>query len=69
MATEGVTYLSDKLILVAMLCIVALTLTPMFFYSTYKKEKLELKSKINVKDLIDSEVAVTAEDKNKNSKK
>lgn len=61
--------MSDKLVFVAMFCITALIIAGMFFFSTYKKEKLELKTKANVKDLIDAEIAVTAEDKNKSSKK
>lgn len=47
-----------------MFCITALIIAGMFFFSTYKKEKLELKTKTSIKDLIDSEIAVTAEDKN-----
>lgn len=54
--------MSDELIFVAMFCITALTIASMFFFSTYNKEKLQLKSKTNIKDLIDAEIIVTAED-------
>ncbi|WP_278279621.1 hypothetical protein [Clostridium sp. DMHC 10] len=35
--------MSDKLVFVAMFCITALIIAGMFFYSTYKKEKIRIK--------------------------
>lgn len=55
--------MSDKLTAIAFICATALAMSGMFFFATYKKEKLEIKNKTNIKDLIDTEIAVTAEDK------
>lgn len=55
--------MSDKLTAIAFICATALAMSGMFFFSTYKKEKLEIKNKTNIKDIVDSEVAITAEDK------
>lgn len=56
--------MSDRIILVAMICITTSGMTAMVFIATYLKDKISVKSKANVKDIVKIETDVNTENKN-----
>ncbi|MFD3158840.1 hypothetical protein ACFIJ5_18690 (plasmid) [Haloimpatiens sp. FM7330] len=55
--------MSDIVIIVISVCVTTLGLTTIMSISTYKKDKLEFKTKTSIKDIINNEIAITGEDK------
>jgi heme/copper-type cytochrome/quinol oxidase subunit 2 len=55
--------MSDSTVLVAMVCVTLVSVVSIVCVTTYLKDKINYKIKANVKDVMESELAVTAEDK------
>ncbi|AAK79943.1 Conserved hypothetical protein [Clostridium acetobutylicum EA 2018] len=62
--TTGGDAMSDKIILVAIVCVTTLAMTAMVFIATYMKDKLTLKNRTRIKDVLDSEIEIKSENKN-----
>ena len=56
--------MSDSVIIVISICITSSGLTAMVIVGTYLKDRLEIKGKSSVGNLTESEISMTAEDKN-----
>ncbi|URZ00629.1 hypothetical protein [Clostridium felsineum] len=55
--------MSDKIILVAIVCMTTLAMTAIVFIATYMKDKVALKSKTRIKNVLNSEIEVKSENK------
>ena len=56
--------LSETIIALGFICVTSLGLTAMVIVGTYLKDRLEIKGKSSVGNLTESEISMTAEDKN-----
>jgi hypothetical protein len=54
--------MNDSIVLVAIVCITLVCVVSIVCVTTYMKDKINYKIKANVKDVVKSELAVTAED-------
>jgi hypothetical protein len=64
MTSEGVTNMSDTVIVLALICITSLSLTAMVIVGTYFKDRLAIKSRSSFGKLAENEISITAEEKN-----
>jgi hypothetical protein len=55
--------MNDSIVLVAIVCITLVCVVSIVCVTTYMKDKINYKIKTNVRDVVKSELAVTAEDK------
>ncbi|MBZ9622906.1 hypothetical protein G9F71_008570 [Clostridium sp. FP2] len=60
--------MSDKITIVAMICATSLGMATIVFISTYLKDRLTVKSKTSIKDVVNSEIAITTENSDKSTK-
>ncbi|WP_368490222.1 hypothetical protein [Clostridium sp. BJN0013] len=56
--------MSETIIALGFICVTSLGLTAMVIVGTYLKDRLEIKGKSSVGNLTESEISMTAEDKN-----
>ena len=56
--------LGETIIALGFICVTSLGLTAMVIIGTYLKDRLEIKGKSSVGNLTESEISITAEEKN-----
>ncbi|MBU3218327.1 hypothetical protein [Clostridium estertheticum] len=55
--------MSDTVLIVLFLCVTILGLVSIISISEHSKDKLNVKAKLSIKNIADSEVAISSEDK------
>lgn len=56
--------MGETIIALGFICVTSLGLTAMVIIGTYLKDRLEIKGKSSVGNLTESEISITAEEKN-----